>query len=274
MLVIFGKEYDVPGVEGTNFLRDPKVAFTDKDDWNPRKTSWVRSVCLHTRMGLPAKIVESTVGGTPKDWSTVVAARHSRDDRKASWHISIDADGSYACHLDLGYVAANHAGQVNDVSIGIEMYQGANGVMYQQTFDTCVKILDVICEVLRIPRMCIHSSCKGIMVDFAYPQYRPFNRSRKLAHMSGGKEGQEFAGVFGHRHATRNRGQGDPGDHIFDMLQGTKGWSVVLHGDDYKAYWKGVQEFVCGFPRAACDGIPGPQTQAKLMSLGKNTNGY
>ncbi len=272
MLVIFGKEYEVPGVEGTNFLRDPKVAFTDKDDWNPRKTSWVRSVCLHTRMGLPL-VLGGFAPKSVKDWSGVVAARHSRDDRKASWHISIDADGSYACHLDLGYVAANHAGQVNDVSIGIEMYQTTTGLIYRDTFDSCIKILEVICEVLRIPRMCTAPNQDSIMIDFAYPKYTPFNRSRKLAHMAGGKEGREYAGVFGHRNATRNRGKGDPGNYIFELLSERPGWISGLHGEEYKQYWKTIQRDVCKFPLEQCDGIPGPKTQAVLQSLGKNTNG-
>jgi hypothetical protein len=150
MLVINGRRVEVPGVESACFLDDPKLGFTNRRDFRNRKTSWVRSICVHTRMGINPQ----THNPSTKDrrWDELGVKRASKDDRVASWHLSIDSDGSMVCHLDLGKHCSYHCGQVNDVSVGIEMYQTADGNVTPETLETCVKVVDVITREFKIQR--------------------------------------------------------------------------------------------------------------------------
>jgi len=116
---------------------------------------------------------------------------------------------------DLVTIEAYHCSQVNPYSIGIEMYQELDGTITEATLNTAVKICDVICTFLSIPKQ--FPSSNSIMKEFARPDGKA-HKTKKRAYMEGGLSGKEFFGVFGHRNATRNRGKGDPGDLVFDKL--------------------------------------------------------
>ena len=212
-------------------------------------------------MGIHPQII---VPPKNRKWEYAGVRRASGDDRHASWHISVDADGSAACHLDLRTIKAYHCGQCNPWSVGIEMYQGADGSITEETLDSTVLICDVITRELSIQRQ--FPSQTAICTRLARPT-RGGRRSSRLAYLPGGKAGEDFVGLFGHRNATRNRGPGDPGDLIWDKL-GAAGYEEfnIDTNEDIRV-WKARQEALVdkGLYRGnTVDGIPGPGTNRAL----------
>lgn len=259
-LVIDGRKVYIPEVESACFLDDPELGFTDPKDWAFRPPG-VRpqSICLHTRMGVHPQIIVDEMPN--RRWDELVGPRVSRDERHASWHISIDADGSFVCHLDLGTIRAFHAGQTNDVSIGIEMYQLRNGTITKATLETAVIICNVITRELGIQRQIP----KGYKISKRFANNTGgWHKRRKLSYIKGGERGTNYYGVFGHRNATRNRGKGDPGDEVFRLLK-QEGYEVYdLDSNEDRDVWRARQAQL----GITADGIPGPQTVAALKKAG------
>lgn len=253
MLVINGREVPVPGLESSNFLRTKSLGFTDTKDYSVRSTPWVRNICVHTRMGLKNQKFEHSDKNSK--WDIFGVENASRDTRHASWHISIDSDGSFVCHLDLAKHKAYHAGQCNDHSIGIEMYQRSDGVITYETLESCVKILDVITREFKIQRQFAVEDT--FCWRFANNK-KSWKKSSKLSYDPKGECGETFVGIFGHRNATKNRGWGDPGDKIFLYLAqaGYEGFNVSRNED--REIWKSRQEKLGLLP--PYDGIAGPGT--------------
>jgi hypothetical protein len=223
MLVVDGKLEVVKGLTGTDYMSNPKVAFTKKRDFGLRKGGKVKNIAIHTRMGInPQKFEKCT---KDRNWDFNGVRNASADDRVASWHISIDSDGSYACHMDLVRHKAYHCGQCNEVSVGIEMYQGADGTITFETLDACVKIVDTLCFLFKIEKKFPDGGT--ILEEFASGK-KTGNAKRDRAYLPNGKSATEFSGVFGHRNATRNRGKGDPGDEIFNRLEAAGYKRVVV----------------------------------------------
>jgi len=259
-LVFKGKKVQVEGLSSSSFLDDTKLKFTDSKDYRARKTDWVRNICVHTRMGIsPQKLIE---GSRDRNWDERGVKYASNDSRTASWHISVDADGSFVCHLDLVTLAAYHCGQCNEVSIGIEMYQDSNGAITTATLDATVKILDTITRELKIQRQ--FPSEDKICTRFASNR-----KSGGLAYLENGRSGTDWVGVFGHRNATSNRGKGDPGDYIFDRLRDAGYEEFSAENFEDIAAWKIRQERL-GIE--VVDGIPGPST-VKVIEADNQAHG-
>lgn len=258
MIILDGRKVEVPGVEIHNFLDNPKLKFTDKADYGMRKTSWVRSIVYHTRMGISPQIL--LPGGKDRGWDFKGVHRASGDTRHCSWHISIDSDGSAACHLDIVKHKAYHATHMNDISIGIEMFQDSKGGITMATLRSAVLIGDVLTRELGIQRQ--FPSEKKICKRFA----SPFQR-HKHTYLADGRAGKDFCGILGHRNLTRNRGQGDPGDFIWKEFA-TAGYSRVSVdlGEDLEV-WSMTQSDFLMFDEDDCDGIPGPGTIRALKAL-------
>ena len=258
MLVFNNRRVAVPGLASACFLDDPKYGFTNRRDFGRRTTNWVRSVCMHTRMGaFPQHLINNT---KDRKWDELGVKRASKDSRIASWHISIDSDGSFVCHLDLVTDKAYHAGQCNDVSVGIEMYQGADGSITRETIIAAVRILDVITRELGIQRQ--YALEDNICMRFAAGTKLPgsASRSRQLAYLPGGQSGKDFCGIWGHRNATKNRGKGDPGDFIWQALSNHGYESFVVDSTMDLEVW-GVRQRRLGVHHDDCDGVPGPTTR-------------
>ena len=259
MLVINGKKVPVPGLESACYLDNPKYGFTNKKDFATRTGADVRSICVHTRMGIRTQPVVNCT--KPRNWDFVGVNNANRDDRIASWHISIDSDGSFVCHLDLLLHKAYHCGQVNDYSVGIEMFQEADGTITNETLDACVKIIDVITRELFIQRQIPEDTV--LITRFA--RSTPGNsKSTRLSYLRDGRSGSDYVGVFGHRNATKNRGPGDPGDHIFDRLRAAGYESYRLSDDSDKLVWTERQKKL----GVEANGVPGPATVGMLIKAG------
>jgi len=180
----------------------------------------------------------------------------------AGAHIAIDADGSYSCMCDLAKHSAHHAGHVNDHTIGIEIYQSADGTLYWPAIEAAVKIVDVVTREFGIQRQ-IPSEI-GPSWRLMRGGKRPIRKSRRLAWTKDGRSGLDFCGVYGHRNITRNRGKGDPGDEVIVELV-RLGYGVFsIDEEEDLIVWKRRQYMV----DAISDGIPGPKTAEALTSNG------
>jgi hypothetical protein len=206
---------------------------------------------LHTTKGLPAKAGDPpqrvlTGIGAPVNAGLRTAHYWSQDGRQAGAHLVVDHDGTIACCCDLRDDAAYHAGVVNQRSIGIEIYQGAGAELYAGQLEVVLLLCDWLTHRFTIQRQLPHRYPGG-----------PLHRLEL--------GGEDCVGVFGHRDVTVNRGPGDPGTSVFDLLR-QAGYEPFdfEHGGDRRV-WTDRQQGL-GLP---ADGVPGPQTVAALRAAGR-----
>lgn len=271
MLIFDGVGHAVPNRQGISFLDSPLLSITrggSGTDWRPRpRGTWISGITFHTRLGKP--VLVRSGDGPNLGWDEVLGGRFVADDRQASCHVAIDADGSFACLADIVDVVTYHAGQVNEVTVGVEMFQASDGGVWESTLRAAVDIADVLTRVLGIQRQfpIEHGLCRR----FACPT-QGVTKASKLAYAPGGARGRDFCGVFGHRNVTRNRGRGDPGDELFTMLAaaGYEGWNVD-QGEDLDAWSKRQHQLTIN--EDDCDGIAGRLTRRMIAHSGRNACG-
>jgi hypothetical protein len=257
-LIINGSDEDVPGLTIENWRTNRQLPrLKVGEDCRARFTRWVRGIVLHTTRGIPGgsdlrpQVIKSGLGpdakgdfGTARFWAT--CSEH------AGAHLVVDFDGSIVCLADLLTETAFHAGEVNEVTIGIEIFQGGDGELYEGQLDTVVRLVDFLTRRFKIQRQ-FHG---------------PYKRA-PVPRMAMG--GQDVVGIYGHRDVTTNRGEGDPGDAIFETL-GAAGYESFDYAIDWdKTIWRQRQEqlntdFGLGLP---VDGIAGQGTVAGLIASGR-----
>lgn len=256
MLVSSGFAFDVPGRIGDNFRHNPRLALSP-DDWRPRRTGEVvLGIVLHTRLGLP--VIVKPGAGPNRGWDLDLPARFAKDERKASCHVGIDADGSFGCFADLAKVATYHAEHVNGTTVGIEMYQEPDGTVYESTLEACADVVDVVTRIFGVQRQ--FPAERAISKRFA--NILPGNA---YTYIAGANRGRDFSGVYGHRNVTRNRGPGDPGDDIWGVLA-ARGYERfhVDEGHDIEV-WEQRQRDL-GLDVREVDGVPGAMTR-RLIAM-------
>lgn len=266
-LIVQGNPVFVEDTKGqrilsASYLEDPRFKL-GKNSFRLRRTNWVRGICLHTRMGIwPILLRDESPN---RRWDEMVADRWENSGRMAGAHLAVDSDGSFVCMSDLATTATYHAGQVNEYSIGIEMYQEPDGVMYKPTLMTAVALVDEITRRFGIQRQVC--SERQVSLRFASP-VRGRTKSSNLAFHPGGREGRDFVGIYGHRNCTRNRGLGDPGDLIFQFLKLAGYEEFDADADEDRHVWQSRQAQL-GLPEDCLDGIAGPMTCEALLDQGK-----
>lgn len=244
-LIIDGVEEHVPGIESFSWLDDAKLRLT-AGDGRARRTTWVRSIVLHTTRGDEPQRVRPWRG--PQGLARRTVAAWGNDSRHAGAHLIVDGDGSVWCLADLLRDVTYHATSMNEVSIGIELAQTADLEIYQPQIDATVRLLDWL--TLRL----------GIQRQYQSPYLGEAKPVQRLAF-----GGMSCVGIFGHRDQTTARGPGDPGDAIFTAL-GTAGYDAF----DFEALedvgrWQIRQRMAADRgAQITCDGIPGPATSAAL----------
>jgi hypothetical protein len=249
-LIIAGAQVEVPDLEVRSWKDDPKLKLK-QGDYRKRPDTWVRGIILHTTKGIP--------GGRdkrPQDIRPGVGPDTGRDERlpqmwamdnrKAGAHLIVDHDASVVCAADLQWHAAFHAGNVNNVTIGIEIYQGSKAEMYEGQLEATVRLVDFLTKTFSIQRQ----------------MHWPYGRQ---ALKRGLKRGLDMVGVFGHRDVSNNRGEGDPGNPIMGMLRDAGYESFNFAHNEDKEAWEERQEALDLLP----DGMPGPKTAAALLKAGR-----
>lgn len=263
--VIDGVNEDVPGSSGgtpaalpcASWLDDRRIPRLSRGkDSQRRSTRWLRGIVLHTTKGIPGgddrrpQVIHAGLGPVA-DRDVKVARYWSTSAERSGAHLVLDADGSLVCTADLLTECAYHAGPVNDVSIGIEIFQGNDAELYEGQLERAVCLVDWLTRRFGIQRQIPHRYT-GPLPRFA-------------------AGGRNAVGVYGHRDVTPARGLGDPGDAIFERLAAA-GYERrdFGRGEDLEV-WKERQRQLAADTglRLDLDGIPGPGTLKALVAAGR-----
>lgn len=249
-LVIRGEEVELPGLKIINYKDEPKLSLKMGEDMRLRNTRWVRAIVAHTTKGTWPQEVKPGLGPDTR-LEERIARLWSTDHRHAGAHLSIDWDGTIGCHCDLILHAAYHAGVVNEVTVGFELYQGPkpDNAVYEGQLEVAVQLTDALTRILRIQRQTVGLTDVKVIPRMA----------------AGGKD---VVGVYGHRHVTTDRGRGDPGDWYFAKLSDAGYERFDYRNRTDRAVWKQRQAEVLGLDELDCDGIPGPMTCDALAFKG------
>lgn len=251
-LLIAGVVVPVDGVEVDNPLTAPWCQL-GPEDYRARREPWIRQIIVHTTKGLwPQHIIP---GEGPDDMERVVANywRLSTEGkrRQSAAHIVVGCKwSSAACLADVVRAMAYHATLSNPWSIGIEMYQLANGGIYEATLATTVRVCIALCNALGIPFQIVGDAYAG-----------------PLARMLHG--GPDCVGIFGHRDNTHDRGRGDPGDAIGVELE--HAGAERMHfatGEDLKVCARRQRKLNAMGEQLTIDGLAGPAYTAALRRHG------
>jgi hypothetical protein len=249
-VVINGIQEPVPGSRVTSWHTDPGLRLGGEDR-RLRRTRWIRGIVLHTTKGIP--------GGTDHRQQIILpgygpdtnadnrsARLWSTDGRGAGAHLVVDHDGQVSCLADLLLEAAYHAGPVNEVTIGIELYQGNAAELYEGQLEAVVHL------------------CNWLTARFGIQRQIPvLNHKSVISRCSLGAE--DVVGVYGHRHVTTNRGPGDPGDAVFERLAAAGYETFDFAAGADLDLWTIRQKSMGVTP---ADGIPGPATLEALRAAG------
>lgn len=249
--IVDGKVVEVPGLVVRSWLDDPSLRLRIPGDGAPRDTHWVRSVCLHTTKGWPDTLrdprQQKVLPGAGNAGSAAGTVHYwANDSTHAGAHVVVDFDGSFVCCADLLSEKSYHAKTLNDVSIGVEIYQGSKAEMYEVQLEKVVEFCDWATKFFGIQRQ-VHLPYQG-----------PIDRL-------GLGKGDDAVGVFGHRDQTSDRGPGDPGDAIMQRLVAAGYESFDFANNEDRSAWSARQQQL----GTAVDGIPGPGTVKALIAAGK-----
>jgi hypothetical protein len=214
-----------------------------------RCTRWIRSIVIHNTKNIPT-VVKPGVGPTTNVGERVVHF-WSTNPKPAGAHIVVDHNAYIYCLTDLVKDAAYHAGSMNEVSIGIEIYEDSQGVVYSEQLSATVNLVIWLCKRFRI-----QMQMPLALDNSEIPRIR-----------AGGKD---CVGVFGHCHNDHKDKANDPGLDIFKFLAvaGFKEFnfskcSSVIRTEDV-VYWYNKQLRL----GLNTDGIPGPETCDALQVKG------
>jgi hypothetical protein len=228
------------------------------DDYTMRRTTWVRAIVLHTTGGNWPQVVRPGAGvrghaqQIAKMWSG--ADRGGGERVHSGAHIVVDFDGTIACLADLQIHAAYHATSVNDHTIGIEMCTMPDGSIQQATLDATVHLVvgeGGLCELFGIPPQ-VHIA--------------PY-RNAAIPRLAAG--GRDAVGIYGHRDQSDQRGRGDPGDRIYELIveAGAEALDYAA-GEDLAKGRARQQALNASGGQLVVDGLVGPASLAEAKRQG------
>ena len=252
-LIIGGRQVAVGGLAILNgndqrWCRLHPLDYTMRTTTRSGATTWVRAIVLHTTGGNWPQVVRPGAG--VRGHAQQIAEMWSGADRgggeriHSGAHLVVDFEGTVACLADLQLHAAYHATTVNDHTIGIELCTLPDGSIYEATLDATVQLVvgdGGLCELFGIPPQ-VHVSRYH---NAAIPRL-----------VSGGRDA---VGIYGHRDQSDQRGRGDPGDRIYELLvaAGTEPLDYST-GEDLARGRARQQALVARGERLVVDGLVGP----------------
>lgn len=250
--VIGGERVQAAGLAVRNFLDEPRLGLLPRDRAPRPPRTWIRLILLHTTKGIwPCEVRPGR--GPEANVEERIAELWRNDKRSASAHLSVDSDGSIGCHADLRDEIAYHDPGSNRASIGIELYQrrivtNADraemlGVLYEHQIAAMVRLVDFLTAEFGIQRQVASPAIHGT-----------------IPRLERGES--DVVGIAGHRHASRERGRGDPGDQPLQALLDA-GYEEIRFDHDDIDRWRHRQRSGA-MPTEHVDGIAGPATRAML----------
>lgn len=251
-LLLNQKEFVIDSLNIINYQDNKKLRITMGKNGRIRNTKWIRGIVLHTTKGWPDDSHPSPqllIDGFGKNQNAGERCVEVWKDVTAGAHLVVDFDGAiYQC-ADLVSEATYHAGSVNEVTVGIEIYQGSKAELYQEQLNVVVKLLDSLTALLGIQRQ-YHS---------------PYHAKQLPQRISSSQvAGKDVVGIYGHRDVTTNRTFGDPGDIVFSYLKNAGYESFDFGKNEDLLVWKERQKQL----NITADGIPGPNTVKALQQVG------
>lgn len=251
-LIIGNQKVSVSNLMFVNYLDNQKLNLQLGKNKRSRKTNWVRSIVLHTTKGIPGgtnKTPQVLLEGFGKNQNAGERCVDVWRDANAGAHLVVDFDGTiYQC-ADILKEVTYHAGQVNEVSVGIEIYQGAKAELYRGQLEVVVQLIDLLTALL------------GIQRQYHFP-YNETSLPKRIALKE--LAGKDVVGIYGHRDVTNTRGFGDPGDYVFEFLKEAGYEPFDFSKNEDINVWKERQKKLGVTP----DGIPGPKTVQALSNAG------
>jgi len=251
-LIIDGREEQVPGLKIINYKDDSKLKLVPGHSMRARYTRWIQCVGLHNTKNIQTSVVAGV--GPSRNIGEAVVHFWSTSPTPAGAHLIVDWDAMVYCLADLLQDAAYHMSAMNEVSIGIEIYEDSNGMVYEEQLKVVVALVKWLCQRFRIQM-----------------QMPIWNDNSEIPRIRSG--GKDCVGVFGHCHNNFKDKAHDPGFDIMRLLRDAgfrqfnfhphAGLSPVDMFDD-KSYWAGIQHKL-GIGK---DGVPGPKTCDALQALG------
>lgn len=247
-LIIDNKEIIIPGLEIVNFWDEPAYTLRGPEDMRIRHTRWIRSIWVHNTKNIRTKVRPGK--GRDTKIERKIIKFWCMDERHAGAHLTVDHDGSIGNHCDLLRIAAYHASIMNEVSIGIEIYEDSRGWVYEYQLEKVCQLIDALTEIFRIQRQ--------IPIVWKYDDSVIYRAERG---------GENLIGVFGHCHVTDSK-RYDPGLDIFHALERRGYLPLNFHAHADLKLWKERQHKLFCVPIHDCDGVPGPVTCDGLQALG------
>jgi hypothetical protein len=244
--IVSGVAIQAPGIDVTNYRDMPELALTPREDMIDRPVGVrVQCVVLHTSKGLPGEPSGARPGfGPPVQAGLRCSRLWSTDARNAGAHLVVDQDGKVFQCADLHAHEAYHCPGFNQRGIGIELFQGRDGEVFEGAVGVLVLVCDWLSKTFGIQRQ-IPDRYRGPIRRFTDP---------------GGAH--DVVGFIGHRDAARNRGVGDPGNIVFNRLGQASYEPVNYDARDDLDSWRRRQRDL----GITADGVPGAQTIAALKA--------
>lgn len=261
-LIIKNQKIEVPGLITKSWLDTDGPPKTIK--CNKFINRRICSVVIHTIRGIHPATMALDEYGQPaisQDESEGFAnAKYwaRKTSKNASVHLIVCHNGTVLNICDLKDEIAWHCEGGNLWTIGIEMCQLKNGTIYRSCLEETVKLVNFLTKEFGIQRQLPAKLINGKRVPIS-------GVIPRLNQDNDGPAGKNYYGVYGHNHNTINKGSGDPGVVIFQMLldEQYEGWD--LKNDEDLDVWKQRQTNL-GIQKP--DGIPGTQTVLALKTTG------
>lgn len=268
-LLVAGRLVPVPGLTIVG-PRDASWARLSSADYMLRRLR-VNKAIWHTTKGIwPQRVLP---GKGPPGMPKRVADFFASDPLHSAAHLVLGLDGNLAQLGDLANVAAFHATTANETAVGVEVYQLADGSIYQAQLDA-----------IRILAPAIAEAC-----DFAHQvcadAYVPGKIIERLKH---GEGNRSCVGHFGHRdqawrfpwmldaderarhpNGYAGRGRGDPGDFVMQAVHDSGAEPFHFGREEDLATWKRRQAKLNELGASLrVDGVAMSSTLAALRRFG------
>jgi len=204
------------GIQVSSYLAYPELALSREDGRPRRNTETIDLIVVHNTVGdWPIRV---RPGLAPAgDLAERNAVYWRRSPRQSGTHLVVDQDGTAICTADLDRVVAYGAGHPRGNGNGINVEMAAlpdretgGSVLYQGQIEATALLCDWLAVRFGIPRQAA----------------APRARGRELVKAIADPKGK-VRGLADHCCFTRNRGIGDTGFLVQQVLAAKHGWTLV-----------------------------------------------
>ena len=245
-ITVNNTKYEIPGV----FTADWDSEFhwvkyiTDK---SPR-TKQIKNIVAHTHEGIKSTLIPGT--GPNSKIDEALARYQVNTERQVSWDYTIDLNGEVIVQNDPLIHYSWQAGAFNPSSVGFELVQETKEgkrFLYEEQIAKTVLLIDFLTAALGIQRQIPWSKGKPVL-----------SQIKRII------DSNNFIGIVGHVNLTKDRGPGDPGEHIFNALKDAGYECFDIDKQEDLICWKTRQRELGVNP----DGIPLKDTVQALKAKG------